>query len=123
MRAYLLAWRSVAHRHIVQRMYGARGMSKRHNANTRAAGKNEPYPAGVAAGRRSWRVREARTRLGSLIDEALAGRPQRISRRGADVAVLVSAADYDRLMEPPEDLVQFFRDHRLPRPRQRASSI
>jgi prevent-host-death family protein len=54
-------------------------------------------------------VQEARARLGNLIDLALAGRPQRISRRGMEVAVLVSAADYDRLIAPPEDLVEFFR--------------
>jgi prevent-host-death family protein len=76
-------------------------MSKRQNASVRAAGKNEPPAAGAAADHRSWQVREARARLSSLIDAALAGRPQRISRRGAEVAVLVSAADYDRVMAPP----------------------
>jgi antitoxin Phd len=48
-------------------------------------------------------------RLSSLIEEALAGRPQRISRRGTEVAVLVSATEYDRLITPAESLVEFFR--------------
>ena len=99
-------------------------MSNRHNAEVPASDKKESRPAGPAAlTRRSWQVQEARARLSSLIDEALAGRPQRISRRGAEVAVLVSAADYDRLMTPPEDLVEFFRNHPLPRRWRRASSI
>jgi antitoxin Phd len=85
-------------------------MSNRHTPEARASHKKEPHPAGLAdPDRRSWQVQEARARLSSLIDEALAGRPQRISRRGAEVAVLVSATDYDRLMTPPEDLVEFFR--------------
>jgi antitoxin Phd len=85
-------------------------MSNRQDAEVPAAHKKDPRPAGQAApGRRSWQVQEARARLSSLIDEALAGRPQRISRRGAEVAVLVSAADYDRMMAPPTDLVEFFR--------------
>jgi prevent-host-death family protein len=48
-----------------------------------------------------------------LIDEALAGRPQRISRRGKDVAVVVAAADYDRLTKPRESMVDFFRNSPL----------
>jgi prevent-host-death family protein len=85
-------------------------MSNRHNAEAPASDKRQSHPAGLAApSRHSWQVQEARARLSHLIDQALAGRPQRISRRGAEVVVLVSAADYDRLMTPREDLVEFFR--------------
>jgi prevent-host-death family protein len=64
------------------------------NPKIRASGKNRPAGAGpVEHARRSWQVQEARARLSSLIDEALAGRPQRIRRRGTDVAVVISAAD------------------------------
>ena len=65
------------------------------------------------ARRRLWPVQEARARLSQLIDEALVGRPQRISRRGKDVAVLISAAEYDRLVQPRESLVEFFRNSPL----------
>jgi len=65
------------------------------------------------ARRRLWPVQEARARLSQLIDECLAGRPQRISRRGKDVAVLISAAEYDRLVAPRESLVEFFRNSPL----------
>lgn len=60
-----------------------------------------------------WQVQEARARLRTLIEEAQAGRPQRITRRGKDVAVVVAAADYDRLTRPRESLVDFFRNSPL----------
>jgi prevent-host-death family protein len=71
--------------------------------------KKESRPGRAAPTRRSWQAQDARAHLSRLIDEALAGRPQRISRRGTEVAVLVSAAEYDRLLAPAEDLLEFFR--------------
>ena len=75
--------------------------------------------SGAAAGdrrkarRHLWQVQEARARLSQLIDEALAGRPQRIGRRGKDVTVLIAAAEYDRLVKPRQSLVEFFRNSPL----------
>jgi antitoxin Phd len=80
-----------------------------------AATDNPPAAKGPhtvpAAGR--WQVQAARARFSTLLDEALAGRPQRISRRGRDVAVVVAAADYDRLTKPRDSLVEFFRNSPL----------
>jgi antitoxin Phd len=56
-----------------------------------------------------WPVQVARAQFARLIDEALAGRPQRIRRRGKDVAVLLAAEDYERLVAPRDSLVDFFR--------------
>jgi antitoxin Phd len=84
------------------------------NGKSRATGKKRHGGGGLAEGADlSWQVQEARARLSSLIDEALAGRPQRISRRGKQIAVIISAADYDRLMAPRENLVEFFRNSPL----------
>jgi prevent-host-death family protein len=58
-------------------------------------------------------VQKARAQLSRLIDEAMAGRPQRISRRGKDAVVLISAAEYDRLVRPRESLVEFLRNSPL----------
>ena len=77
--------------------------------SNRPAGK-AGQPVATAA---RWQVQAARARFSTLIDEALAGRPQRISRRGKDVAVVVAAADYDRLTRPRESLVDFFRNSPL----------
>jgi prevent-host-death family protein len=65
--------------------------------------------AGAAGRQDRSQLQEARARLSTLIDEALAGRPQRITRRGKDVAVLISAAEYERLTTPADGLVEFFR--------------
>jgi prevent-host-death family protein len=61
----------------------------------------------------SWQVQAARAQLSTLIDEALAGRPQRITRRGRDVAVILAAAEYDCLTKPQESLVDFWRNSPL----------
>ena len=89
-----------------------------------ATARRKPFDAKKATGaagaggrgeaRRSpWPVQEARARLSQLIDDVVAGRPQRISRRGKDVAVLISAAEYDRLVKPRQSLVEFFRNSPL----------
>jgi antitoxin Phd len=56
-----------------------------------------------------WPVQAARAHFARLIDEALAGRPQRIRRRGKDVVVLLAAEEYERLVAPRDSLVDFFR--------------
>jgi prevent-host-death family protein len=66
--------------------------------------------AGPSTGEQgAWPVQAARAQFARLIDEALAGRPQRIRRRGKEVVVLIAAEDYDRLVAPRESLVDFFR--------------
>ena len=58
---------------------------------------------------RAWPVQEARAQLSHLLDEAAAGRPQRISRHGETVAVLVSAANFERRRSTKASLLDFFR--------------
>jgi prevent-host-death family protein len=53
-----------------------------------------------------WTAAEARLRLAHLLDEAAAGRPQRITRRGKTVAMLVGVPDRKR--KPKETLLEFF---------------
>jgi prevent-host-death family protein len=60
----------------------------------------------------AWPVQAARAHFSQLVDEALAGRPQRIRRRGKDVVVL-AAEEYERLVAAPESLVDFFRSSPL----------
>jgi prevent-host-death family protein len=42
-------------------------------------------------------IAEARRRLSEIVDAALDGAPARITRRGREVAVIVSAAEFERL--------------------------
>ena len=43
---------------------------------------------------RSYSVHQARSRFAEVVDRALAGEPQRVTRRGKDTVVVVSEADW-----------------------------
>jgi prevent-host-death family protein len=45
---------------------------------------------------RSYPLSEARTEFSKLIDRALAGEPQRVTRHGKDAVVIVSEAEWER---------------------------
>ena len=65
----------------------------------------------------SWSAREARARLSALIDAALAGGPQRVTRRGKAAVVVISEADYALLTQGLRERVPSFIDHLLAMPR------
>jgi prevent-host-death family protein len=58
---------------------------------------------------RSWQLQEAKNKLSEVVDEAQHDGPQIITRRGEEVAVVLSYEDYTRLRRPKQDLVAFFR--------------
>lgn len=45
---------------------------------------------------RSYPLHEARSEFSKLIDRALAGEPQRVTRHGKEAVVIVSEADWNR---------------------------
>lgn len=57
------------------------------------------------APRQTWPVQEARAQLSALIDEALAGKPQRITRNGKETVVVVREADF--APKKPGDMKKF----------------
>ena len=44
-----------------------------------------------------WNLQDAKNRFSALVEAALAGQPQRVSRRGKPAVVVLSAAEYDRI--------------------------
>ena len=48
----------------------------------------------------TWTVQEERAHSGDVIDAALKGRPQRVTRRGKDAAAVVSEEDWRRVAGP-----------------------
>lgn len=64
------------------------------------------------AGRRalgiSWKLQDAKARLSELVDLAVEGRPQRISRRGKDAVVVIRIEDFEPRPKPRESIVEFF---------------
>ena len=57
----------------------------------------------------SWQLQEAKARFSELVRGAAEDGPQTITVRGRRAAVLLSAADYDRLKRPTPSLVELLR--------------
>jgi prevent-host-death family protein len=60
-----------------------------------------------------WQLQEAKNRFSEVVDRALGGEPQVITRRGEDAVVVLSADAYRRLIQPATSLVDFFRSSPL----------
>lgn len=57
----------------------------------------------------TWQLQHAKNRLSEVVQHALDDGPQIISRRGAEVVVVLSIVEYRRLRKPKTDLVEFLR--------------
>lgn len=44
-----------------------------------------------------WRLQDAKNRFSAVVDAALNGEPQKVTRRGVWVSVVLSAEEYERL--------------------------
>ncbi len=60
-----------------------------------------------------WSLQEAKGRFSTVVDAALAGTPQLVTRRGKPAVVVISAADYDRLFLEARRTRGSFVDHLL----------
>jgi prevent-host-death family protein len=54
----------------------------------------------------TWKLEDAKNRFSEVVRLAMAEQPQRVTRNGRDAVVVVSAAEYDRMMQP-QDLIDF----------------
>lgn len=60
-----------------------------------------------------WQLQEAKNKLSGLIEKVEKEGPQIITKHGKDTAVIISVTEYDKLMKPDKDIVQFFKDSPL----------
>lgn len=60
-----------------------------------------------------WNLQDAKNRFSALVDAALAGRPQEVTRRGKPTVVVLSAAEYHRLVAEAAQHRESFADHLL----------
>jgi antitoxin Phd len=60
-----------------------------------------------------WPLQEARDKLSQVIDSAISGGPQVITRRGVEVAVVLSYEEYKRMTATQHSLSEFFRQSPL----------
>ena len=49
-----------------------------------------------------WSLQDARNRFSALVNAALAGEPQRVTRRGQPAVVVLATKEYDRLRQLEE---------------------
>jgi antitoxin Phd len=55
----------------------------------------------------TWKLEDAKNRFSEVVRLAMSDQPQRVTRNGRDAVVVVSAAEYDRMAAPPQNLFQF----------------
>jgi prevent-host-death family protein len=60
-----------------------------------------------------WTLRDARDRFSAVVEAALAGQPQKVSRRGRPAVVVLSAGDYRRLLADADARRAGFVEHIL----------
>jgi len=58
-----------------------------------------------------WTLQDAKNKFSSVVNEAMAGRPQEVSRRGRPAVVVLSAEEYARLLEAARADRGSFSDH------------
>jgi prevent-host-death family protein len=63
-----------------------------------------------------WTLHEAKNKFSAVVEAALAGQPQGISRRGQPAVVVVSAASYEQLLAEARQVRGSFVDHLLAMP-------
>jgi prevent-host-death family protein len=59
--------------------------------------------------KRSWQLQDAKNRLSQVVASACSQGPQTITLRGRPAAVVISFAEYARLVKPKSSLADFLR--------------
>jgi antitoxin Phd len=63
--------------------------------------------------KRAWQLQEAKNKLSQVLQEALEHGPQIITKRGVEVGILLSYAEYRKMIASQKKLSAFFRDSPL----------
>ena len=58
-----------------------------------------------------WTVQDAKNKFSAVVDAALAGTPQEVTRRGKPAVVILSADEYRRLVEGAVRARESFAEH------------
>lgn len=70
-----------------------------------------------------WTLQDAKSRFSAVVDAALAGRPQEVTRRGKPAVLVLSAAEYHRLLAEAAGQRESFAEHLLAFPGTEADRI
>lgn len=63
-----------------------------------------------------WQLQEAKNRLSALVDAAVSGEPQKVTRRGKPAVVIIASEDYERLRRLEKASLPTFNDLLLEMP-------
>jgi antitoxin Phd len=63
--------------------------------------------------KRVWQLQEAKNKFSEVVEEALSQGPQLITRRGVETVILLSYAEYRKLLASQKKLSEFFRQSPL----------
>jgi prevent-host-death family protein len=61
----------------------------------------------------TWQIQEAKNKFSRVVENAVNDGPQIITKRGVEVAIVLSLADYQKMMASRGKLSTFFRDSPL----------
>ncbi len=64
-----------------------------------------------------WALQDAKNRFSAVVNAALAGEPQRVTRRGEPAVVVIAVEEYERLRKWAPDSAPTFVDHLLAIPK------
>jgi antitoxin Phd len=56
-----------------------------------------------------WQLQDAKNRFSEVVDKALRDGPQLVTRRGKKAVVVMSVEQYQRLVRPKGNIIEFFR--------------
>lgn len=82
-------------------------MAKRSQPRKTDTAKRRQEPLSSRERSGTWQLQTARANLSSVVDAAVRA-PQRITRNGKPVAVVLSPEEYGRLTKPRLSLIEFF---------------
>ena len=64
-----------------------------------------------------WALQDAKNRFSAVVNAALAGEPQRVTRRGVPAVVVLAVDDYQRLRQAEKSAAPDFIEHLLSIPK------
>jgi len=56
---------------------------------------------------KTWALQDAKNRFSEVVNRAMEDGPQLVTRHGREVVVVVSAAEYRKMTQPAESLLEF----------------
>jgi prevent-host-death family protein len=57
----------------------------------------------------TWQLQEAKNRFSEVVNKALEEGPQTVTRHGEEIVIILSKAEYNRLVKSQTSLLEFFR--------------